>query len=124
MRLSTLFVLLVLIVGGLAYAWREGWFETALDAANRSFSVHYAKGQSFYLTEKYGQAIQEFQKALEQDPQNSETPTALARMGDCYKGLKQYPKAVEMYDRVLKEFPDYKMRDMVEQSRERVKALY
>ena len=124
MRLSTLIIVLVIVVGGIAFAWKEGYFGKAQEAASNSFSVHYSKGQSLYLTAKYEGAIPEFQRALELDPKDPEAPTALARVGDCYKELKQYSKAVEMYDRVLNEYPDYKMRPMVEQSREKIKGLY
>lgn len=123
MRLSTLVMLLVIIAGALAYAWRKGYLETAMDKANKSFSVHYTEGQSLYLAARYEEAILEFDKAVELEPKNPEAPTALARMGDCYKALKQNAKAIEMYDRVLNEFPDYKMREMVQQSREKLQVL-
>jgi tetratricopeptide (TPR) repeat protein len=123
MRVSTLVIVLA-VLGGIGYfIWKGGYIDKMQADTKNTFSYHYNAGQSLYQTSKYDEAIKEFEAALAINAKDSEAPNAIVRMGDCYKEKKEPAKALECYERCLKEFPDYKLRGQVEQSIEKVKAL-
>jgi tetratricopeptide (TPR) repeat protein len=123
MRVTTLIIIIALVGGGLYYAWKNGYIGKAESTVDQSFDVHFGKGQSLYQVSKYEDALKELEKAVALDPKHAQAPDARVRIGDCYKELKQPQKAVETYEAVLKDFPNYKMRGQVEQSIEKVKSL-
>ncbi len=123
MRVSTLVVVLA-VLGGIGYfIWKGGYVGKMQADTQNTFSYHYNKGQTLYQGSQYDEAIKEFEAALAINAKDPEAPNALVRMGDCYKEKKQPEKAIECYERCIKEHPDFKLRGQVEQSIEKVKAL-
>jgi Uncharacterized protein conserved in bacteria len=51
-------------------------------------------------------ALEYYQKATRKYPAYQETPWGLFQMGNIYKNVKNYPKAIETYKELAKNFPD------------------
>lgn len=123
MRVTTLIIVIAIVAGGAYFAWKKGYLGQAQQAAEQSFDVHFSKGQTLFQGMKYDEAIQEFQKALTLQPNHPQAPDALLRMGDCYRDMKQTDKAIETYEKIIKEYPDYKARGIVEKAIEKLKGM-
>jgi len=61
---------------------------------------HLANGKKFYNQGKYAKAMQEFNKAVEADPQNQE---AHYYLGMCYQKLDHYRESVPEFELSLRE---------------------
>ena len=72
---------------------------------------------------KYDEAIPELEKAIEAAPDHPDMPRALRCLGDCYKEKHEPEKAVEIYERIVKDYPNDRMIGDVKQAIEKVKAL-
>src|SRR3989338_2521851 len=51
-------------------------------------------------------AIEYFKNVINQTQSNASKVSALIQLGDAYQDINTYDKAVELYDQILKEFPD------------------
>ena len=119
----TKLVVILAVIGGIGYfVWQGGYFGKMQADTQNTFAYHNSKGQTLYQTSKYDEAIKEFEAALTIDAKDADAPSALVRMGDCYKEKKDYAKALECYERCVKEYPNFKLRGQVEQTIEKVKA--
>ena len=123
MRVTTLLIIIVVIGGAAFFAHKAGYFGKAKQAVEESFGAHYNAGQGEYHTQKYQEAIQEFEKAIQLNPTHQDAPAALVRMGDCYRELGQRDKALECYQKVLDNYPNFKLRGQVEQTIEKTRTL-
>jgi TolA-binding protein len=64
--------------------------------------ANYALAYAAFSDEQYKKAANYFQKFLDGDVKDPATENdAITRMGDSYFVLKQYPKALEYYDRII-----------------------
>ena len=88
-----------------------------------NFDVHLARGKRLYNSMKYDEAIVELEKAIAVDPNHQNMPRALRCLGDCYKEKEDPKKAIEIYERIVKDYPDDKMIGDVLQAIEKVKAF-
>ena len=116
MRLSRLIILIVIIGIAALIMWKKGYLGEAQQAFDESFSVHMGNGTALYQKTRYEEAVVEFERAIELDPNNPDMPRVLRRLGDCYKELRQPEKAVEIYRQILEKYPDDKMRGDVEKA--------
>lgn len=123
MRVTTLIIIIVIIGGVAFWAHKAGYFGKAQTAVQDSFTSHYEVGQQKYRTMDYTGAIQELEAAIKAGPDHPEVPSALYRIGDCYREMKQNAKAIEVYQKVIQDYPDFKMRGQVEQSIEKTRTL-
>ena len=123
MRLSTFIIIVIIVGGGLFFAWKKGYIGKAEKAVEDSFSVHLAKGKRLYNSMKYDEAITELEKAIAVAPDHPDMPRALRCLGDCYKEKRDPKKAIEIYERIVKDYPGDPMIGNVEQAIEKVKAL-
>ncbi len=73
-----------------------------LDAAfpNR-FEVHFFLGLTLTNLGQPAQALIHLQKSLELDPPTHEIPSIYVHLGDCYKDLEDYSKAVQAVEQAL-----------------------
>jgi tetratricopeptide (TPR) repeat protein len=123
MRVTTL-VIIIVVLGAVAFwAKQAGYLGEAKAVVTDSFASHYNAGNAKYQTQKYQEAIQDFERALQLSPQDENAPAAVVRMGDCYRELGQKDKAIECYQKVLDEYPNFKLRGQVEQTIEKTRAL-
>lgn len=121
---ATTFVIIIAILGGAAfYAHKAGYFGKVQQTVEDSFSTHFNSGQGKYQTQKYEEAIAEFEKAIKLNSKHQDAAAAYVRMGDCYRELGQPEKALEAYNKVLTDYPDFKLRGQVEQTIEKTRAL-
>lgn len=122
MRVTRLIIVIAIIGGGLWYANKHGYLDRFKESAD-SFEAHLAKGKGLYQVQKYDAAIAELEKAMQADPTHKDMPRAMRCLGDCYKEKREPRKAVEIYEDILKKYPDDKMRGDVEKAIEKVKAF-
>ena len=72
------------------------------DETNLTNYANYALAYAAFGDEQYKKAANYFQKFLDGDVKDPATENdAITRMGDSYFVLKQYPKALEYYDRII-----------------------
>jgi eukaryotic-like serine/threonine-protein kinase len=74
----------------------------AVDRYPKNKEVHFYLGQSFWLKEMYEPAVEEYNKALNLDPN---FPNALNMAGYSYMSLREYGKAVEYFKRYAAVLP-------------------
>ncbi len=74
----------------------------AQDAAVEEMRKHFETGQSLFEKGEFQKAADEFMAAYAAKP----FPAFLFNAGVCYERLQQYPKAIELFQRYLKESPD------------------
>ncbi len=122
MRVTTLLIIVAIVGGGIFYAWKQGYIGAAKENVQKSFDTHFAAGQGLYHGEDYEAAIKELEAAISLEPGHVLVPDALMRIGDCHKTQKRFAKALEYYQRVVKEYPNFKNRGQVEKSIEQVKS--
>ena len=122
MRVSTIIIIIIVVLGGLWFANKKGYFKKAEEAAD-TFEGHYGKGLKHYQKMRYEEAIEEFQIAMEKDPKHAEMPTLLRRLGDSYKDNRQPDKAIETYEKLIAEYPEHKIIPDTKNALEKVKAL-
>jgi tetratricopeptide (TPR) repeat protein len=60
-------------------------------------------GDELYEQKKYGEALQEYQRALEENPDLNQ---AYEKIGLCHYRLDDYDKAIEAFERMLEREPD------------------
>jgi len=84
---------------------------TADDSALRTAKRHFERGEKLYALTKFGEALDEYQKAFDAKP----IPDFLFNIGQCYRNLGEYDAAIFSYQKYLKLAPDAPNRDKVEQ---------
>ena len=114
MRTACLVVALLLLVGagaGTALAAKKKPPPSAADAEKLAKAKeHFEKGKRLGEVGRYEESIAEFEKAYFLQP----IPEILLNIALSYRYLKQWDKAIEIYDRYLKLKPDAKSRKEVE----------
>jgi tetratricopeptide (TPR) repeat protein len=79
--------------------------------AVREAKHHFERGEKLYALTKFGEAIDEYQKAFDAKP----IPAFLFNIGQCYRNLGDYDAAIFSYRKYLKLAPDASNREQVEQ---------
>ncbi|MDP3183005.1 MAG: tetratricopeptide repeat protein, partial [Desulfobaccales bacterium] len=78
---------------------------TALERLNAAFpdrfEVQFFLGLTLTNLGRPAQALTHLQKSLELNPPIHEIPSIYVHLGDCYKDLKDYPKAVQAFEQAL-----------------------
>ena len=113
-------ILLVLLAGAAFFVLRQVWrtrrVETTLSRLQKQANspeatpaVHYALGSLFLDKKMFGQAIQEFQKALKDKDEMEPDHLSLVynALGYGYVSQEQYDLAIRFYKDALKLVPDY-----------------
>jgi tetratricopeptide (TPR) repeat protein len=91
--------------------------QAEIEKLNSDFAAHpqlnwakFVVGQQYYTKERYAEAMALWEKVMAEEPQFSDDEFGEAElfMGDCYQRLGQLGKAVEHYQKVAQDYPDYK----------------
>jgi tol-pal system protein YbgF len=69
-------------------------------------NAQYWLGESYYVTQNYGIALDAFQKLLRQFPSSTKAPDALLKLGYCQYELRQWDEAEATLNRVIQQYPD------------------
>jgi tol-pal system protein YbgF len=69
-------------------------------------NAQYWLGESYYVTQNYGIALDAFQKLLRQFPNSTKAPDALLKLGYCQYELRQWDEAEATLNRVIQQYPD------------------
>ena len=69
-------------------------------------NAYYWLGESYYVTQNYGIALETFQTLLRRYPQGQKAPDALLKTGYCQYELKQFPAAEATLNEVVGKYPD------------------
>ncbi len=64
-----------------------------------------ALGSLYFNQHDYEQALEEFTKYIDRNPDNPETAAALLNQGDCFYRLQYYENAVEVWGEIASRFP-------------------
>jgi TolA-binding protein len=67
--------------------------------------AHYWRGEIFYATEKYPEAIKEYQIVLDKFAQGNYGEKARYGLGWCYMKTKDYPKAITAFGKIISDNP-------------------
>lgn len=118
MRASRVILVLLIVGGAIWFAYKKGYIGQAKQGVEQSFETHFQAGQALYQANKCKEAIPEFQRALELEPQNPKAPDAWFRIGHCYRDSGDKAKALETYKYVVTTYPNYPNRAMVEKAME------
>lgn len=121
MRVSTVVIILLIIGAAVWFAHKKGYIGQAQREVQQSFETHFEAGQGLYQTTKYKEAIQEFQTAIDLEPENPKAADALFRIGHCYRDSGDKAKAMETYKKVIATYPNSPNRGMVEKAMELLK---
>jgi tetratricopeptide (TPR) repeat protein len=123
MRVVPLLVIIIIlgVIGWVAHT--QGWLAKGQEAVAGSFDAHFAKGNSLFNSERYDDAIAEFQKAYELDPEDNNAPSALKRIADCYREAGDGAQAIEYYQKCIDEYPKWRGSGKVRQDIEKTRAL-
>jgi tol-pal system protein YbgF len=69
-------------------------------------NAQYWLGESYYVTQNYGIALDAFQALLRRFPNSSKAPDALLKLGYCQYELRQWDEAEATLNRVMQQYPD------------------
>ena len=64
-----------------------------------------ALGSLYFNRHEYEQALEEFTKYIDRNPDNPETAAALLNQGDCFYRLQYYENAVDVWNDLVTRFP-------------------
>lgn len=78
-------------------------------------NAQYWLAESYYVTEKYDPALQQFQVVIEKFPRSRKVPDALLKMGYCNYELGRWDQARAALSRVQREFADTTAARLAEQ---------
>jgi tol-pal system protein YbgF len=81
-------------------------FLSAFPGSTLSDNAQYWLAESFYVTQKYKQALPEFQTVTEKYPQSRKIPDALLKIGYCNYELKQYEAARKALTSVVQNYAE------------------
>lgn len=65
------------------------------------FEVHFFLGLTLSNQGRPGEALEHFQKSLTLTPPTHEIPSIYVHLGECYKDLEDYPKAIQAFEQAL-----------------------
>ena len=82
----------------------------AEDPAMRAAKRHFERGEKLFALGKFDEALDEYQKAYDAKP----IPDLLFNIGQCYRNLDDYDKAIFSFKKYLKEEPDAPNKDAVD----------
>lgn len=68
-------------------------------------NAYYWLGESYYVTENFGVALDTFNKLLAKFPDSQKAPDALLKVGYCQYELKQYDQASATLNKVVSKYP-------------------
>ena len=68
--------------------------------------LYYELAWAFLKNGQFKEAIDEFQKAASFASDEIVKVTALCQIGDAYQDTEEYERAIEVYDQILKDYPD------------------
>jgi tol-pal system protein YbgF len=69
-------------------------------------SAQYWIGEAYYIQRDYRQALVEYQKVVEHPGADGKAADALLRMGLCYQSLREPVRAQQVWQRVVRDYPD------------------
>lgn len=69
-------------------------------------NAYYWLGESYYVTQNYSLALQQFQTLLTRFPNGQKAPDALLKVGYCQYELKQWADAQATLNEVVQRYPD------------------
>ncbi len=69
-------------------------------------NAQYWLGESYYVTQNYGIALDSFERLLARFPNSSKSPDALLKVGYCHYELKQWAQAEDVLNRAMRQYPD------------------
>jgi tol-pal system protein YbgF len=69
-------------------------------------NAQYWLGESYYVTQNYGIALDAFQRLLREFPDSIKSPDALLKLGYCQYELRQWDEAEATLNRVTQQYPD------------------
>lgn len=78
-------------------------------------NAQYWLAESYYVTEKFEDALREFQVVIERFPRSRKVPDALLKMGYCNYEVGNWDQARSALSRVQREFPDTTAARLAEQ---------
>lgn len=78
--------------------------QQAAKSAPKSPQAWISLGDALMDSQRYGEAVEAYQKGLALDPKNV---SARVDLGTCYRGVRQFDKAVEEYRKAIKINPDF-----------------
>lgn len=78
-------------------------------------NAQYWLAESYYVTEKFADALREFQVVIERFPRSRKVPDALLKMGYCNYEVGNWDQARSALSRVQREFPDTTAARLAEQ---------
>jgi tol-pal system protein YbgF len=81
-------------------------FLSAFPGSTLSDNAQYWLAESFYVTQKYKQALPEFETVTEKYPQSRKIPDALLKIGYCNYELKQYEAARKALTSVVQNYAE------------------
>jgi len=82
----------------------------AEDPAMRAAKRHFERGEKLFALGKFDEALDEYQKAYDAKP----IPDLLFNIGQCYRNLDDYDKAIFSFKKYLKETPDAPNKEAVD----------
>ena len=85
----------------------EGAAITNKEDQNKARTL-FNSGEKLFQQKEFAQAIKIYQQVYEQYPQWNIGEEALSMIGICYSNLGQTDKAIEAYEKCVKEYPDLK----------------
>ncbi len=75
-------------------------------AGGRLPEVHYYLGESYYASERYLEAVGEFQYVVREFPSSRLVPAAFLKSGICYAGLDELSLAERTFRELISRYPD------------------
>jgi len=82
----------------------------AEDPTMRAAKRHFDRGEKLFALGKFDEALDEYQKAYDAKP----IPDLLFNIGQCYRNLDDYDKAIFSFKKYLKETPDAPNKEAVD----------
>lgn len=67
---------------------------------------HYKVADVLYKKKDFKQALKYYQKATRQFPTYQDTPWGIFQIGSIYKNIKEFDKAIEAFNELIKTYPD------------------
>ncbi|MFZ5801158.1 MAG: tetratricopeptide repeat protein [Candidatus Omnitrophota bacterium] len=83
-------------------------------SAEQMEKAYFGLGWSFLKLGKFKEAIEYFQKVMEASQDRAIRLSALCQIADVYQDMGNLPQAVDMYDKILREYPDSLYNDYVQ----------
>lgn len=83
-------------------------------------NAQYWKGEAYFASRQYPQAVMEFQKVIKQYPTSNKIAAAILKQGYCFYETKSYLDAKAFLQKVMRDFPKT---DEAGQARERIQKI-